>query len=156
MQQYDDFWGTGDDGNGQNMLGHILEEIRSELQFELGIDPDENSSENDPNHPTLKDAILNKPDDELADVCQEMYECAKVVVSLLDKNDSNAEYIANKTGLPIGHVRDAIEKVKKFEKSISKIEDLLQTSEEGEEEEEEEEEYGCECGCCERECDNID
>ncbi len=147
MEGYDDFWGNGNDGNGQNMMGEILQDIRSELQFIMGIDLDEDEDdcagcidcdrteccsgcddEDDEEVPTLKDAILTSPDEELASACQSLLECSKAVVSLLDANDYNAKFISNKTGVPVNVVEEAIKKVQEFQSTITTIEDLLSST----------------------------
>jgi len=135
MEGYDGFWGTGDDGNGQDVMGGILQTIRTELQFVYGIDPDEGCDEccdhcehceHDDEVPLLKDAILNVPDENLAFACQALLDGAKAVVSLLDANDYNADYIAKKTGQPMELIEDAIKKVQAFQETITSLEGLLE------------------------------
>jgi predicted NAD-dependent protein-ADP-ribosyltransferase YbiA (DUF1768 family) len=128
MEGYNNFWGTGDDDNGQNVQGEILETIRSELQFVYGIDPDESSSGEDQNEsvPLLKDAILNEPDDELADLCQQLFESAKDTITLLDANDYNIEYLMKKSGCSREVAEDAVSKVRKFQGVLTKLDDLLE------------------------------
>jgi len=128
MEGYNNFWGTGD-GSGQNVQGEILETIRSELQFVYGIEPDEGSSGEDQNDsvPLLKDAILNEPDDELAELCQQLFESAKDAITLLDANDYNIEYLMKKSGCSREVAEDAIRKVQKFQGVLTKLEDLLET-----------------------------
>jgi predicted NAD-dependent protein-ADP-ribosyltransferase YbiA (DUF1768 family) len=154
MEGYDDFWGTDEFGGGQNMMGEILQDIRSEFQFIYGIQLDEPEDEDEPEEeePTLKDAILGAPDDDLAEACQKLFDTSKVVVSMLDSNDFNAEYISGKTGVSIEQVKDAIVKVREFQTTITAIEDLLkQTNDED-----------CCCGdgdaecCCGCSCDDDD
>lgn len=125
MEGYDDFWGTGDDGNGQNTMGEIIQALRDDLQFIYGIDPTKEPSDEE-DVPTLKQALLNGVDEELATACQDLLEGAKAVMSVVDANDYNAAYIASKTGRELSLIEDAIRKVKAFNETITKIEDLLE------------------------------
>jgi len=137
MEGYDDFWGTGNTSDGQNMMGEMLQTIRSELQFVYGIDPEEDEDDcdgdcddcqccDDEDVPTLKDALINNPDEELAVACQNLFDGAKAIVSLLDANDFNAAYIAKKTGAPLAQIEDAIKKVQKFQETLTALDDLLE------------------------------
>jgi predicted NAD-dependent protein-ADP-ribosyltransferase YbiA (DUF1768 family) len=58
MEGYDGFWGTDSFGAGQNMMGEMLQNIRSELQFVYGIQLDEGGDEPEEDEQTFKDAIL--------------------------------------------------------------------------------------------------
>ena len=134
MEGYDDFWGTGNDGwgtgndgNGQNMMGEILQTLRSDLQFLYGIDPEEDEEDDEEDIPTLKDALLNGVDETLATACQNLLEGAKAVMSVVDANDYNAEYISRKTGVSRDSIEIVIEKVRKFHENITKLENLLET-----------------------------
>jgi N-glycosidase YbiA len=134
MEGYDDFWGTGNDGNGQNMMGEILQTLRSDLQFLYGIDPEEDEEDDEEDEeddeediPTLKDALLNGVDETLATACQNLLEGAKAVMSVVDANDYNAEYISRKTGVSRDSIEIVIEKVRKFHENIIKLENLLET-----------------------------
>lgn len=44
---YDEYWGTGENGNGDNILGQILELIRDELRLEQGMDVVDYSDDED-------------------------------------------------------------------------------------------------------------
>ena len=144
MEGYHEFWGTGEDGNGQDVMGAILMSIRSDLQIIYGIDTDDDKDdeEDDENEgvPLLKDAILNVPDEELAVACQALFEGAKAIISLLDANDYNAEYIANKTGRPRALIEDAIKKVQTFQGTLTKLEELLEKPAEDSKSDDEEDE----------------
>ena len=45
MEGYDEYWGTGSSGLGQNTLGEILQDIRSELQVVYGIEVEDEEDE---------------------------------------------------------------------------------------------------------------
>jgi len=127
MEGYDEFWGTGRSGEGQNMMGELLQDLRSDLQFIYGIDPDESKSDEE-EVPTLEQALLKFGVDEvLANVCQDLFLGAKAVMSLVDANDYNAAYIASKTGKELSLIEDAIRKVKNFAETITKVEELLES-----------------------------
>jgi predicted NAD-dependent protein-ADP-ribosyltransferase YbiA (DUF1768 family) len=145
MEGYDEFWGTGRDGDGQNMMGKILQKIRSECQIIYGVD-----SEGDGGTvPTLKDALINNPDEELAQVCQKLFDGAKAIVSVLDANDFNAPYIAKKTGAPLEQIEDAIKKVQSFQSTLTALEDILETPSDDYDGDE------CDCDDCD-ECDEYE
>lgn len=130
MEGYNDFWGTGDSGNGQNIMGEILETIRSEVQFVHGIDPDGTSSEGDGGEetvPLLKDAILNDPDEELAELCQELFEASQGIIPTLDANDYNVEYLVQKAGCTRELAEDAVHRVRRFQEVLTRMEQLLET-----------------------------
>jgi N-glycosidase YbiA len=134
MEGYDDFWGTGEDGNGQDVMGGLLQSIRSELQIVYGVDVDDDGCNGDCDHckhddeevPLLKEAILNVPDEGLAVACQALFDGAKAIISLLDANDYNADYIANKTGRPRELIEGAIKKVQVFQSTLTSLEELLE------------------------------
>jgi ribA/ribD-fused uncharacterized protein len=136
MEAYDEFWGTGRDGEGQNILGELLQTIRSDLQIiydvELDDDDDDDCGDCDNCHcneavPLLRDAIINAPDEALAVACQKLLDGAKAVVSLLDANDYNAPYISQKTGAPLSKIEDAIQKVRSFQETLTDLETILET-----------------------------
>ena len=141
MEGYDDFWGIGEFGAGQNMMGEILQNIRSELQIVYDIDLEDdcdgcddcNGCSHTEPVPLLKDAIINAPDVELANLCQELFESAKGVIPFLDQNDFNAEHIAQKTGAPVEQIRAMILHVQKFQEVLTKLDDLLETPSEEDE-----------------------
>jgi len=140
MEGYDDFWGTGRIGNGQNILGKILESIRSELQILRNLEDDENSP------PSLKDAILNSPDEELADLLQKLLNVAKEVLALQHPTDLDTAFISKHTGLSLEDVRKAQQTIVNFGNTIEEVDALL--SSEGDSEDECD--GGCDCcGCCE-------
>jgi predicted NAD-dependent protein-ADP-ribosyltransferase YbiA (DUF1768 family) len=147
MEGYDEYWGTGDTGRGEDVMGSLIQTLRSDLQFIYGIDPEDSNdgSDDEEDAPTLKRALLNGGIDEtLAVACQDLLEGAKAVMSLVDANDYNADYIAKKTGVDRASVEGAIRKVQAFNETITKIEDLLETpnddvsSDEDEDEDEDE------------------
>lgn len=129
MEGYDDFWGTGNDDNGENTMGELLQTLRSDLQFIYGIDSTEDSSsvDDEEDAPTLKQALLNGVDEALATACQNLLEGAKAVMSVVDANDYNADYIARKTGVDRTLIEGTIKKVRDFHETITKLEDLLET-----------------------------
>ncbi|MCK9567637.1 NADAR family protein, partial [Candidatus Pacearchaeota archaeon] len=138
MEGYDDYWGTGESGNGDNVLGEMLQTIRSELQIIYDIDLDECDGDCDgdcddchchchEDVPTLKEALINNPDEALAKTCQELFDGAKTIVSLLDANDFNATYISQKTGAPLAQIENAIKQVQAFQATLTALEDLLET-----------------------------
>lgn len=86
FKNHDDFWGTGtnDDSFGQNVLGAILESIRDDLQFDRGIDP--NNEIEDKSDISLSDAVLNthKYAENFATAFEDLYLKVKV---FLDKEN---------------------------------------------------------------------
>ena len=147
MEGYDEFWGTGN-GDGQNTMGEMLQDIRSELQLIYGIDPEDDCDDcdgdcdecGDEDAPTLKDALINNPDEELATACQKLFVGAKAIISLLDANDFNATYISNKTGAPLAQVEAAIKKVQEFQSTLTALEELLEEPSDDEPDEDDESE----------------
>jgi hypothetical protein len=79
MEGYDDFWGTGKNHDGQNHLGEVLMQVRSELNLLMGLDPDEE----DP--PSLYEALTANPDDELVTSVDNMYESIKIILKKYDE-----------------------------------------------------------------------
>jgi N-glycosidase YbiA len=144
MEGYDEFWGTGESGTGENIMGKILQKIRAELQILYGINPtssldDEDDDEDEwyeeEDTPTLQEAILNNPDEDLAAACQDLFDTSEKIVSLLDDHDSDVQYIADKTGASQDTIKSAIEVVTKFKTALTNLETLLCKEEEEEEEE---------------------
>jgi ribA/ribD-fused uncharacterized protein len=131
MEGYDSFWGTGRDGDGDNQLGEILETIRSEVQFITGIDPadyDESEEEDEyqaDNPPTLKEALENNPDDDLLSACQDLYDGTRAMMTLIDTNDYDADFICRRTGVSRVLAESAIRKLQKMQGALSKMNDLL-------------------------------
>lgn len=132
MEGHDDFWGTGNDGFGDNEMGQLLESIRDELRIIHDVDPSAACQDcasccgcDKDSIPSLKDAIINNPDEDLAQACQDLLDSAKSVANFIDKDDYNADYISNKTGQPLHIIEDAIEKVKSFQSKIDHIGVLL-------------------------------
>jgi ribA/ribD-fused uncharacterized protein len=147
MEGYDEYWGTGNIGTGSNVMGEMLQTIRSELQiiYDVDLEEDQDSCCGDCDNcaccedvPTLKDALINNPDEELAEACQKLFEGAKAIVSLLDANDYNATYIAQKTGAQLAQIEDAIKKVQEFQATLTALEELLETPNDEESDDEEE------------------
>lgn len=129
MEGYDDYWGTGKYGDGQNRLGEILEEIRTEVQAITGIsgeleDKEDDSADEVINGP-LKTALSDCPSDELIDACQQMYDGALALMTLVDKNDYDANLIARRTGIPLSVAQDAVAKLQKMQGAVSFISDKL-------------------------------
>jgi predicted NAD-dependent protein-ADP-ribosyltransferase YbiA (DUF1768 family) len=153
MEGYDEFWGTGECGTGDNMMGDILEKIRKEQSILNGVDLEDldiedgcdgdccncQCSKEEDSVPTLKDALINNPDDDLATACQNLFDGAKAIVSLLDANDYNANYISKKTGAPLDQVEAAIKKVQAFQSTITALENLLEASDEEDDDDDDEE-----------------
>jgi hypothetical protein len=130
MEGYDEFWGTGNEGEGQNMMGELMQTLRSDLQFIFGIDPveEQDTSEDEEDVPTLKQALIKFGVDYLlADACQDLLEGSKAVMSVVDANDYNAEYISRKTGVDRTAIEGVIEKVKSFSETITKLDYILET-----------------------------
>jgi ribA/ribD-fused uncharacterized protein len=125
MEGYDEFWGTGRSGNGENTLGEILETVRSEIQFLHGIDPDDYSDGDESEGSSLKVSILNHPSEQLADACQKMYVGAQELMKLVDPNDFDAPFIARRTGVGDDAAKDAIEKLQSMMSALNEITDLL-------------------------------
>ena len=130
MEGYDEFWGTGNEGEGQNVMGELMQTLRSDLQFIFGIDPveEQDTSEDEEDVPTLKQALIKFGVDYLlADACQDLLEGSKAVMSVVDANDYNAEYISRKTGVDRTAIEEVIEKVKSFSETIKKLDYILET-----------------------------
>jgi len=133
MEGYDEYWGTGQDGCGENMLGTILETIRCEIQFINGIDPseydqDDSDDEEKEVEGLLRTAVLERPTDsneELANACQQLYDGAKAVMTLVDINDFDAGFISRRTGITTDIVNDAIAKLRSMQSALSSLKDLL-------------------------------
>lgn len=129
MEGYDDYWGTGQSSTGQNKLGEILETIRSEVQFMLDLDSDDEDSDDSADErdipPTLKEALLNGVDEDLADVCQEMYDGVCALMTLVDTRDFDAAFIVRRTGVSQERAQDAIEKLQKMQSALNSLKDLL-------------------------------
>lgn len=127
MEGYDEFWGTGRNGTGQNHLGNILETVRSEVQFMLDLDPndEDDSDEEYDAPPTLKDALLNGVDYDLAEVCQEVYDGVRALMTLVDPNDFDAAFVARRTGVSLVMAQSAIEKLQKMQSALNSLKDLL-------------------------------
>jgi hypothetical protein len=94
FQNRDDFWGTGGDindecWNGQNILGTILESIRDDLQFDRGIDPN-NEIENKSNISLSKTVLnTNKYVEDFADAFENLYLRIKVFLGRYCDNKEN-------------------------------------------------------------------
>jgi ribA/ribD-fused uncharacterized protein len=135
MEGYDEFWGTGRDGTGENMLGAILETVRSEIQFISGVDPSDYDQDEDEKitEGLLREAILDiskylKPTDsneELADACQRLYDGAKMMMTLVDPNDFDASFISRRTGVTSDLANDAISKLRSMQSALNELKDLL-------------------------------
>lgn len=135
MEGYDSFWGTGRDGDGDNQLGEILETVRSEIQFITGINPsdyDESEDEDDREDgpPSLKEALENNPDDDLLSACQDLYDGTRALMTLIDTNDYDADFICRRTGVSRLIAENAIRKLQKMQGALSKLNDLLKEEDE--------------------------
>ena len=135
MEGYDEYWGTGRSGNGQNMFGTVLETIRSEIQFVSG------STEKTEQEPTLYDAILNNPDEDLATACQHMFVGVQEIMKLVDPKDFDAQFIVSRTGVSTFVAEDAIKKLQAMKKALADLKKLVSSTEESEEEDEEEDDH---------------
>jgi N-glycosidase YbiA len=124
MNGYDEFWGTGRSGQGENVLGEILMEVRREIQLMKGSLPYD-TVENKP--PTIKDAILNNPDQALAQACHNLFIGVKELLTLVDTNDFDAALISRRTGVSIATAEDAIKKLQSMLTAINSLDDLLKT-----------------------------
>lgn len=123
MEGYDEFWGTGRDGDGENRLGIIFSDVRTEVQAITGIagtDPDDEDATGQ-----LAAVLSDDPSDEIIDACQQLYDGAKALMSLVDSNDYDAGLISRRTGVPLDIARDAISKLQKMQEAMSFISDEL-------------------------------
>ena len=134
MEGYDEYWGTGRSGDGENTLGVILETVRADLQLVDGTDPyeydedddeDEEDEEDESEIPTLKEAILTNPDEDLADTCQDLYVGIKSLMTLVDIKDFDARFVSTRTGVPLEVAEDAIKKLMGMQTALSTLDDLL-------------------------------
>jgi|SRR5690606_19140989 len=132
MSGYDDFWGTGRDGSGQNYLGQIMSNVRSEVQTITGIigtESDEDEIDgivsDQPAFSPLKAVLSNEPSEEILDACQQMYDGALALMTLVDKNDYDAGLIARRTGMLLSKVQDAVSKLQNMQEAVSFISDKL-------------------------------
>lgn len=123
MEGYDEYWGTGRYGAGRNKLGDIFKTVRTEVQFMLDLDPSECEESEDP--PTLKDALLNGVDDDLAKMCQEMYDGVCALMTMVEPNDFDAAFVARYTGVSQTLAQDAIVKLQKMQSALNSLKDLL-------------------------------
>ena len=131
MEGYDEFWGTGRSGHGENTLGDILETVRSELQFLHGIDPDEYDAADDQSEgSSLKISLINNPSAHLADACQKLYVGAQKLMELVDPNDFDVSFISRRTGVGDAAAKDAIEKLQSMMSALNSITDILAGDEE--------------------------
>lgn len=84
MEGYNSFWGTGRDGSGENVLGQLLEGVRSEVRAVIDVDLKGSVK---PVVPLFKQALLYDMDDSLATTCQELYDNVSEFIKLIDCND---------------------------------------------------------------------
>jgi len=130
MEGYDEYWGTGRTGYGENTLGTILETVRSEIQFINGVDPEEYDSKDEDDEDdadtSLSYAIMNDPGSDLANACQKMYVGAKALMTLVDPNDFDVDFIVRRTGVGESVARDAIEKLQSMQSALNTIKDLVE------------------------------
>lgn len=129
MKGYDSFWGTGNGKNGDNALGTVLEKVRQEIQFVNGIDPSDfdvpEDDETEDEKPTLKDAILNSADADLANACQALFVGSIALTSLVDANDFDAGFISRRTGVSMEHAEAAVQTLREWQSAINTLKDLL-------------------------------
>lgn len=127
MEGYDEFWGTGRSGYGENALGKILMEIREEIQLVTGITGDDEPEEaqEDEAVPSLKDAILNNPDNDLASACQNLFVGVKALMTLVDPSDFDAAFVSRRTGVSMETAESAIVKLQSMVSAINSLDDLL-------------------------------
>lgn len=129
MEGYDSYWGTGQDGNGENHLGKILEAVRDEVQAITGItdeDEDEEEDEESVTSGPLKAALSDAPSDELISACQQMYDGALALMTLVDRNDYDADLISRRTGIPIDKAKEYVGKLQNMQSAVSFISDKIE------------------------------
>jgi|SRR5271157_4135944 len=137
MYGYDEYWGTGKSGSGENVLGKVLETVRQELQFLNGVEAKEEDGDKEP---TLYDAILNNPDEDLAEACQCLYVGVQALMTLVDPKDFDAQFIASRTNVSMERALDAINKLHAMKGALADMKDLLLLSDEDYESSDEDEE----------------
>ena len=161
MKGYDEYWGTGEDDTGENTLGDIFENIRSENAFLLGLNPEDYDTPPEPVLPahvetestkpsTLKDAILAIDgccdNTELAEACQNLFEATQALMTTVDPNDFDAKFIARRTGVTLEKAEASIKILQDALSAVNTVKDLLSDAEDDEVDvdEEDEEEYDSE------------
>lgn len=124
MNGYDSFWGIGN-GDGQNNLGNILENIRSEIQFlrNTKVEDEQDSVL------TLKDIIINPTDEtqleDMADACQNLFDGSLELLTLVDSKDFDARYISRKIGISIEQAEESVKKLQKWQSACNTLKDFL-------------------------------
>lgn len=147
MNGYDTFWGTGEDGDGENKLGEALEAIRSELQLISGVNPtdfdpkdeveDEDEKASKPNEMLLEELIINDPV-VVANACQDLFTGSLALLSLIDANDFDAGFISRRTGVSMVQAEDAVTKLRNWQSAVNLLKDILSNDEDDFEDEEDE------------------
>jgi ribA/ribD-fused uncharacterized protein len=140
MSGYDTFWGTGEDGDGENALGMALETVRFELQLENGVNPEDYDPKDDNKDKVDKDekpktlnslsaAILEDggrwPSKELADACQDLFDGSVALLTLVDSRDFDASFISRRTEVSIEQAEAAIKKLQSWQSAVNTLNDLL-------------------------------
>lgn len=135
MNGYDAFWGTGENGDGENKLGEALEAIRSELQLINGVNPtdfdpkDEDEDEDEDvsksnNETLLEELIINDPVI-VANACQDLFTGSIALLTLIDANDFDAGFISRRTGVSLEQAEDAVTKLRNWQSAVNLLKDIL-------------------------------
>jgi len=111
----DDFWGVGKNNSGDNVLGAILESIRSDLQFDRGIEPEEEKPQRISLYHALRDDVITEGEkDNLGAFCEQLYIETKELLSFINDWGEDAA-VAN-------HFKfSQLEKVKNLIDTIDKL-----------------------------------
>jgi N-glycosidase YbiA len=128
LRGYDNFWGTGRNDDGLNVMGEILEEVRQTTQIIFGVPSLEDKS-SDELPPTLVEAILTSADQELAQSCQDLLNEVNNITRFVDRNDFNVNFIVNQTGVSRQIVEEAVSSLKNLIKTRDYLINLLSSKE---------------------------
>ena len=129
MEGYDNFWGAGSDGSGENNLGYYLSAVRSELQFLDGHSSQKQPSSSDvqskEKEELLYDAIMDDPHHDLAKACQNLYDGFVALMGIVDTRDFDPNFIANQTGVTHEQAVDAVEKLRTAQGALADLTDFI-------------------------------
>ena len=119
----DDFWGIGKNNLGDNILGAILEHIRSGLQFDRGIEPDEKKPQRISLYHALRDDVITEGEkDNLGAFCEQLYiEAGNFVKYLTDVDNFSRD--GGGPGMPT--TSDFVRQAEKVKRAIDTIDKLL-------------------------------
>jgi hypothetical protein len=129
----DSYWGIGSDNNGDNILGKILEHVRSQLQIMEGYSFKTTNIQE--SYPTLEEALENS-DEKLRSSVQSLFDKVKLLV----KTVSDLECVFVDIDDDDGNIESCVDANYDCKSLINDIETILKTPVDSEEEEEEEEE----------------